>query len=161
MGLQPLADEIGQLRVVERGLGDLDQQGGGPVGGDALAQDRDRLADHGAVDFAQQAVFLDSTGRGYSLPEFLGGLADHVRDLYVARATGHADLIEGTEEEPGCVDLDRVVPFKARGCASAPAPLSCDNAELSTRGVVVVARIRAPENRGQGIEPVPHECRPE
>ena len=36
-------------------------------------------------------------GRGYDLPEFVLGLADHVRNLLVARATGTADLIEGTD----------------------------------------------------------------
>ncbi|NNF57072.1 MAG: DNA polymerase III subunit gamma/tau [Rhodothermaceae bacterium] len=35
--------------------------------------------------------------RGYDLPEFLGGLAEHVRHLLVAVTTGSADLIEGTE----------------------------------------------------------------
>ncbi len=35
--------------------------------------------------------------RGHSLPEFVDGLADHLRNLYVARTTGEATLIEGTD----------------------------------------------------------------
>ncbi|MCH7638324.1 MAG: DNA polymerase III subunit gamma/tau [Bacteroidetes bacterium] len=35
--------------------------------------------------------------RGYDLPEFLGGLADHLRNLLVARSTGKGDLIEATD----------------------------------------------------------------
>ena len=35
--------------------------------------------------------------RGYDLPEFLGGLADHLRNLLVARSTGKGDLIETTD----------------------------------------------------------------
>ena len=36
-------------------------------------------------------------GRGYDLAEFLGGLAEHLRALLVAAATGQADLIEATD----------------------------------------------------------------
>ncbi|MFN3598062.1 MAG: DNA polymerase III subunit gamma/tau, partial [Rubricoccaceae bacterium] len=36
--------------------------------------------------------------RGYDLREFLHGLAEHLRDLLAARTTGHADLIEATEQ---------------------------------------------------------------
>ncbi len=35
--------------------------------------------------------------RGYDLPEFLGGLAEHLRNLLVARSTGKGDLVEATE----------------------------------------------------------------
>ncbi|MEL6616677.1 MAG: DNA polymerase III subunit gamma/tau, partial [Bacteroidota bacterium] len=35
--------------------------------------------------------------RGYDLAEFVDGLGEHLRDLMVARTTGTADLVEGTD----------------------------------------------------------------
>ena len=37
--------------------------------------------------------------RGYDLPEFLDGLADHLRNLFVACSIGQGDLIEATDTE--------------------------------------------------------------
>src|SRR3546814_17709820 len=53
-----LADVAHQAVVVERGLADLDQQGGRLAGADALADGGDGVADDVAVDFPKQAVFL-------------------------------------------------------------------------------------------------------
>ncbi len=39
--------------------------------------------------------------RGYDLQEFLSGLAEHVRGLYVAASTGSADLVEADEATRG------------------------------------------------------------
>ncbi|CAN5546052.1 hypothetical protein BH23BAC4_BH23BAC4_11290 [soil metagenome] len=40
-------------------------------------------------------------GRGYDIAEFLGGLAEHLRNLLVANTTGRSDLIEATEAMRG------------------------------------------------------------
>jgi len=66
----------------------------GVVGADLLFEAADLAA---ANDRARLLVLVDGVvRRGHDLREFLLGLADHVRNLLVARATGDGVLVEGT-----------------------------------------------------------------
>ena len=67
----------------------------GVVEEDLLFETADRAA---AGDRAGLLRLVDGVvRRGHDLREFLLGLADHVRNLLAARATGDGSLIEGTE----------------------------------------------------------------
>jgi len=75
--------------------GDALREALGVVPADLFFDVTDRVA---AADRPGLLALVDGlVARGYSLPEFVDGVADHLRNLYVARTTGEATLIEGTD----------------------------------------------------------------
>ncbi len=67
----------------------------------AAAKDR-----AGLLDLVDRVV-----ARGYDLAEFLGGLAEHLRNLLVARSTGNGDLLEATEAtKTRYIEASRIFP---------------------------------------------------